>query len=58
MRSGVVEATLDDYHYLACFDELIGLPDGSKWPDALAAVEPTWSGQGPRLRMRSGRCLP
>jgi hypothetical protein len=38
MRSGVVEAVINDDHYLVRFDELIGFDDGSKWPEALAVV--------------------
>jgi hypothetical protein len=38
MRSGVVEAAINDDHYLVRFDELIGFGDGSKWPEALAVV--------------------
>jgi len=37
MRSGVVEAAVNDNHYLVRFDDLI-LGDGSKWPEALAVV--------------------
>ncbi len=38
MRSGVVEAAVNDDHYLVRFDDLIGFGDGSKWPEALAVV--------------------
>jgi hypothetical protein len=38
MRSGVVEAAVNDDHYLVRFDDLIGFTDGSKWPEALAVV--------------------
>jgi hypothetical protein len=38
MRSGVVEAAVNEGHYLVRFDDLVGLTDGSKWPEALAIV--------------------
>ena len=38
MRSGVVEAAVNDDHYLVRFDNLVGFSDGSKWPEALAVV--------------------
>src|SRR5258708_5635596 len=38
MRSGVVEAAVNDGHYLVRFDDLVGFGDGSKWPEALAVV--------------------
>jgi hypothetical protein len=38
MRSGIVEAAVNDDHYLVRFDNLIGFLDGSKWPEALAVV--------------------
>jgi hypothetical protein len=38
MRSGIVEATLADRHYLVRFDTLIGFTDGSHWPESLAVV--------------------
>jgi hypothetical protein len=37
MRSGVVDAAVNDDHYLVRFDDLIGFADGSKWPEALAS---------------------
>ena len=41
MRSGVVEAAVNDDHYLVRFDDFIGFTDGSKWPEALAVVSLT-----------------
>jgi hypothetical protein len=41
MRSGVVEAAVNDDHYLVRFDDLIGFADGSKWPESLAVVAVT-----------------
>ena len=38
MRSGVVEAAVNDDCYLVRFDNLVGFSDGSKWPEALAVV--------------------
>jgi hypothetical protein len=38
MRSGIVEAAIDDRHYLVRFDDLIGLTDGTRWPESLAVV--------------------
>jgi hypothetical protein len=38
MRSGIIEAAVNDYHYLVRFDDLIGFTDGSKWPEALTVV--------------------
>jgi hypothetical protein len=38
MRSGIVEAAVNDDHYLVRFDNLVGFSDGSKWPEALAVV--------------------
>jgi hypothetical protein len=41
MRSGVVEAIVNDGHYLVRFDDLVGFTDGSKWPEAMAVVAVT-----------------
>ena len=38
LRSGIVEAAIDATLYLVRFDDLIGFPDGSKWPPSLAVV--------------------
>ena len=38
MRSGIIEAAIDQAHYLVRFDELIGFTDGSKWPPSMAVV--------------------
>lgn len=38
MRSGIVAAAINDRHYLVRFDTLIGLMDGSHWPESLAVV--------------------
>lgn len=38
MRSGIVEAAINDGFYLVRFDELVGFTDGSKWPESLAVV--------------------
>jgi hypothetical protein len=38
MRSGVIEAAVNDYHYLVRFDDLIGFTDGTKWPESVAVV--------------------
>ena len=38
MRSGLVEAAVNDDLYLVRFDDLVGFTDGSKWPEALAVV--------------------
>jgi hypothetical protein len=38
MRSGIVDAAVNDDHYLVRFDDLVGFSDGSKWPEALAVV--------------------
>jgi hypothetical protein len=38
MRSGIVEAAVNDGHYLVRFDDLIGFGDGSRRPEAQAVV--------------------
>jgi hypothetical protein len=38
MRSGIVEAAIDERHYLVRFDDLIGFTDGTRWPESLAVV--------------------
>jgi hypothetical protein len=38
MRSGIVEAKINDGLYLVRFDDLIGFTDGSHWPESLAIV--------------------
>jgi hypothetical protein len=38
MRSGIVEAAINDRHYLVRFDDLVGFTDASHWPEALAVV--------------------
>jgi hypothetical protein len=38
MRFGIVEAAVDDRHYLVRFDDLVGFTDGSPWPESLAVV--------------------
>jgi hypothetical protein len=34
----IVEAAIDDRHYLVRFDDLIGFTDGTRWPESLAVV--------------------
>ncbi|MGA7074530.1 hypothetical protein, partial [Bradyrhizobium sp.] len=41
MRSGIIEAAVNDGHYLVRFDTLVGFTDGSRWPEALAIVAVT-----------------
>jgi hypothetical protein len=36
--SGVVEAAVDDAHYLVRFNDVVRFTDGSAWPEALAVV--------------------
>src|SRR5271169_2461401 len=48
MRSGVVEAAVNDGHYLVRFDDLVGFTDGSKWPEALV---------GRFIQIEGYRCL-
>jgi hypothetical protein len=38
MRSGIIEAAINDSFYLVRFDELVGFTDGSKWPEAMAVA--------------------
>jgi hypothetical protein len=38
LRSGIIEAAVNDSHYLVRFDKFIGFTDGSTFPESLAVV--------------------
>jgi len=37
-RSGIVEAVIDDGHYLVRFNDVVRMNDGTPWPESLAVV--------------------